>query len=837
MESKKNKKSIKRQKQKIQKKAIEKIEEESVEEIMDNIESTENLSSDNNWSKFQLNDKLSSNLSKIFPNPTNIQEKTLIYTNAKVDLIIQARTGEGKTLCYAIPVLNYIFNFYDRAPDMNKKISPVAIILVPTHELGVQVKNHIEMVIEQKNNKNKEEKKKLYYNIKIANVLGGFAKVKQLKILNKYNPEIIIATPGRLWEIIDNDESPILENLKYLKFLIIDEADRMTQTGHFKELKSIIEHIYSRIEIKRSKDKNENSMKEKLKKLGFDDSEVNKELDEEENKKLAKSLNVDMDNIETIDPMALMGDNPDFDTLDFKKNKNKDIELDENMEQEGEEEDEENLEQIDENNNEENIENELNEEQEEFDENENEEEEDDGKEENEGLEEENEEDIEKEKELTEKERMEIKKNIRNLRKDNIKEGEELIEYEKSVNLRTILCSATIDSLKKAQIFKKSKKNNSANNNTLSDEQKHFQNLIKNLKFYHKLLYIKLKNSDNLLDDMDDISQEKLDKYIDINEPSMLPSKLEIDSYKCENTIKDYYLYFILRKNINSKIIVFTNSISHTKKLFSIFSYFNEFKCCCLHSRMMQNVRMKNLEKFTNNKSAILFCTDIGARGLDIPKVDLVIHYHIPTRTDIFVHRSGRTARANQSGKVSSLISGKELGLYRRIMIDLNYKQFSMNTLPVSQLEKIKSLFEYAKELERENFNFLKENREKMWYKNAAKQCDMIYDDYGENREDDLDEEDKEKEREKKFLNKKRKIEAKAKFQRKKIYTKLNENNIKRTSFLAPEQIDKLNELMKDDNFKNQNITQALFEAKKDMRSIRPRYKPKQRRYMKRRRGH
>ena len=837
MESKKNKKSIKRQKQKIQKKAIEKIEEESDEEIMDNIESTENLSSDNNWSKFQLNDKLSSNLSKIFPNPTNIQEKTLIYTNAKVDLIIQARTGEGKTLCYAIPVLNYIFNFYDRAPDMNKKISPVAIILVPTHELGVQVKNHIEMVIEQKNNKNKEEKKKLYYNIKIANVLGGFAKVKQLKILNKYNPEIIIATPGRLWEIIDNDESPILENLKYLKFLIIDEADRMTQTGHFKELKSIIEHIYSRIEIKRSKDKNENSMKEKLKNLGFDDSEVNKELDEEENKKLAKSLNVDMDNIETIDPMALMGDNPDFDTLDFKKNKNKDIELDENMEQEGEEEDEENLEQIDENNNEENIENELNEEQEEFDENENEEEEDDGKEENEGLEEENEEDIEKEKELTEKERMEIKKNIRNLRKDNIKEGEELIEYEKSVNLRTILCSATIDSLKKAQKFKKSKKNNSANNNTLSDEQKHFQNLIKNLKFYHKLLYIKLKNSDNLLDDMDDISQEKLDKYIDINEPSMLPSKLEIDSYKCENTIKDYYLYFILRKNINSKIIVFTNSISHTKKLFSIFSYFNEFKCCCLHSRMMQNVRMKNLEKFTNNKSAILFCTDIGARGLDIPKVDLVIHYHIPTRTDIFVHRSGRTARANQSGKVSSLISGKELGLYRRIMVDLNYKQFSMNTLPVSQLEKIKSLFEYAKELERENFNFLKENREKMWYKNAAKQCDMIYDDYGENREDDLDEEDKEKEREKKFLNKKRKIEAKAKFQRKKIYTKLNENNIKRTSFLAPEQIDKLNELMKDDNFKNQNITQALFEAKKDMRSIRPRYKPKQRRYMKRRRGH
>ena len=836
--SKKNNKhkEIQEEKENIEIKDTKKTKEEE-NMIESNSEKEEDIASpeadDNNWSKFQLNKKLSSNLSKIFPVPTNIQEKTLIYANAKVDLIIQARTGEGKTLCYAIPVLNYIFNFYDRAPNMQKKISPVALILVPTHELGVQVKNHIEMVIEQK--KKKDEKKNFFYNIKIANVLGGFAKVKQLKILNKYNPEIIIATPGRLWEIIDNDEASVLDNLKFLKFLIIDEADRMTQTGHFKELKNIIDHIYSRIEIKTKKgNKDDGLMKEKLKKLGFNtEGDIDKKLDEEENKKLAETLNIDINKIETIDPMALMGNNPNFDTLDFTKKNENNIEednIDDNDDLNNEE-NEENIEDQEEENNNGNEDIQQEKEEDEFDEEEMEEKEDD-------MDEEEDIDFDKEeKEMTEEEKREIRKNIKNLKKDNIKEGEELIEYEKSVNLRTILCSATIDSLKKAQKFKKFKKNNSIDKNSLSEEQKHFQNLIKNLKFYHKLLYIKLKNSENLLDDIDDIDKEKLDQLIDINEPSMLPSKLEIDSYKCESNIKDYYLYFILRKNIHQKIIVFTNSISHTKKLFSIFSYFNEFKCCCLHSRMMQNVRMKNLDKFTNNKSAVLFCTDIGARGLDIPKVDLVIHYHIPTRTDIFVHRSGRTARANQSGKVSSLISGKELGLYRRIMVDLNYKQFSMNTLPVTQLEKIKSLFEYAKELERENFNYLKENREKMWYQNTAKQLDMIYDDYGENREDDLDEEDKEKEREKKFLNKKRKMEAKAKFQKKKIYMKLNENNIKRSSFLAPEQVDKLNELMKDDNFKNQNITQALFEAKKDMRSIRPRYKPKQRRYMKRRRGH
>ena len=846
MESKKKLNKNKKNESKAKKKMKEEETEEEIEE--EEIENNsnddsdndidnghDNIDTDNNWSQFILNNKLSSNLSKIFPEPTNIQKKTLIYTNAKVDLIIQARTGEGKTLCYAIPVLNYILNFYDRAPDMQKKISPVAIILVPTHELGVQVKNHIEKVIEENinNNKKKEndDKKRFIYNIKIANVLGGFAKAKQLKRLNKFNPEIIVATPGRLWEIIDNDEAPILENLKHLKFLIIDEADRMTQTGHFKELKNIIEHIYSRIEIKAKGgiDKNKDLIKEKLKDLGFDDQEINADEDEEENKKIAKSLNIDYDNIETIDPMALMGDNPDLDTLDFKNAKQIKDDEDEEEENQEDNEEEDKEKEEDEKEDKDEVGEEIDEEGED----------EENEEESDGQSDEDEPKKNKKKRMMEEERKEIRKTIKNLKKEKIKEGEEVVEYEKSVNLRTILCSATIDSLKKAQNFKKSKKKKKdTTQNTLTDEQKHFQNLIKNLKFYNKLLYIKLKGTENLLGDLEDIDQEKIDSLIDVNEPSMLPSKLEIDSYKCESSIKDYYLYYILRKNINSKIIVFTNSISHTKKLYSIFSYFNEFTCCCLHSRMMQNVRMKNLEKFTESKSAILFCTDIGARGLDIPKVDLVIHYHIPTRTDIFVHRSGRTARANQSGKVSSLISGKELGLYRRTMIDLNYKQFAMNTLPLGQLEKIKSLFEYAKELERDNYKYVKENREKMWYKNAAKQCDMIYDDYGEDREDEFDEEERrEKEQEKKMLNKKRKIESKIKFQRKKIYTKLNENNIKRTSFLGPDQIEKLNTLMKDDNFKNQNITQALFEARKDLRSLKPKYKPRQRRYMKRRRGH
>ena len=708
---------------------------------------------ENDWSQYNLNLDLNKEIFSLFKTPTEIQKRVLIYTNAKVDLIVQARTGEGKTLCYLIPILNYIYNFYERSPNMIKKISPVSLILVPTHELGIQVKNHIENIIKD------TKTNKITYNISIVNVLGGFAKPKQLKILNKKNPEIIIATPGRLWEIIENEESHLLENINYLKFLVIDEADRMTQTGHFLELKNIIQHIYNRIEIKDNTNEEKNNVKDKINNINIG---ISKEDDLEENKKLAELLGTNINNIETIDPMDLIDENVELD-----------IDKIENEEDEDEE-----KEKIRENNNKSNI------------------------------------------------------NIRKIKKEKKKENEEKIQFKNKVGMRTILCSATIDSIHKFKDRKNTINKKDKNKNNLLQEQKQFQNLIKNIKFYNKLIYIKLKSGINLLEKEEDILKRKLkgETILEENQPSILPSKMEIECYKCESSIKDYYLYFILKENIMSKIIIFTNSISQTKKLYSIFNYFNEFKCSILHSKMSQNIRMKNYDKFKNNKNAILFCTDIGARGLDIPFVDLVIHYHIPLKTETFIHRSGRTARANNNGKVTSLISEKEFNLYKNIMIDLHYKQFSMKTIDLNQIEKIKSLFEFAKQIERDNYKIQKENKEKQWYDINAKKLDIIYDDYNENEEENV-----ERKIEKKMLNKKRKLLTKEKFKMKKIYTKLNEYSIKRSSFLTPDQVEKLNNLLKDDQLKNENITKALFDAKNDSRVIK-KDKPKKRRYMHRRKG-
>lgn len=77
---------------------------------------------------------------------------------------------------------------------------------------------------------------------------------KQERLLS-YEPTIIIATPGRLWELLDSKMNPYLQaELPLIDVLVLDEADRMIEDGHFKELHYILNYIYTkRVEIKQNK--------------------------------------------------------------------------------------------------------------------------------------------------------------------------------------------------------------------------------------------------------------------------------------------------------------------------------------------------------------------------------------------------------------------------------------------------------------------------------------------------------------------------------------------------------------------------------------------------------
>jgi ATP-independent RNA helicase DbpA len=105
-------------------------------------------------------------------------------------------------------------------------------------------------------------------------------------------------------------------------------------------------------------------------------------------------------------------------------------------------------------------------------------------------------------------------------------------------------------------------------------------------------------------------------------------------------------------------IIFCNhreAVERTSALLSGKGIINTF----YHGAMEQRDREVALAKFRNGSSLVLVTTDLAARGLDIPNIRYIIHYHLPTTEDIFTHRNGRTARMEASGTAILIINSEE----------------------------------------------------------------------------------------------------------------------------------------------------------------------------------
>ncbi|KAE9614855.1 hypothetical protein Lal_00036083 [Lupinus albus] len=96
-----------------------------------------------------------------------------------------------------------------------------------------------------------------------------------------------------------------------------------------------------------------------------------------------------------------------------------------------------------------------------------------------------------------------------------------------------------------------------------------------------------------------------------------------------------------------KCIVFTQTKRDADRL--SYAMAKSLQCQALHGDISQAQRERTLAGFRNGHFNVLVATDVASRGLDIPNVDLVIHYDLPNSSEIFVHRSGRTGRAGKKG--------------------------------------------------------------------------------------------------------------------------------------------------------------------------------------------
>jgi superfamily II DNA/RNA helicase len=108
------------------------------------------------------------------------------------------------------------------------------------------------------------------------------------------------------------------------------------------------------------------------------------------------------------------------------------------------------------------------------------------------------------------------------------------------------------------------------------------------------------------------------------------------------------LYELLSKNEFEKVLIFGRTKHGVQKLSNELRY-KGFKADAIHGNKRQNQRIKTLENFKSNRINILIATDVASRGLDIPNVSHVINYDQPQDYDTYVHRIGRTGRADKKG--------------------------------------------------------------------------------------------------------------------------------------------------------------------------------------------
>ncbi|KAK7888693.1 hypothetical protein WMY93_024253 [Mugilogobius chulae] len=155
-------------------------------------------------------------------------------------------------------------------------------------------------------------------------------------------------------------------------------------------------------------------------------------------------------------------------------------------------------------------------------------------------------------------------------------------------------------------------------------------------------------------------------------------------------VKDAYLVHLIQtftdQHHDWSIIIFTNTCKSCQVLTMMLREFN-FPTISLHSMMKQKQRFANLAKFKASVYRILIATDVAARGLDIPTVQVVINHNTPGLPKIYIHRVGRTARAGRNGVSITLVTQYDIHLVHSIeeQTQTKLKEFSVDEKEVHKI--------------------------------------------------------------------------------------------------------------------------------------------------------
>ena len=149
--------------------------------------------------------------------------------------------------------------------------------------------------------------------------------------------------------------------------------------------------------------------------------------------------------------------------------------------------------------------------------------------------------------------------------------------------------------------------------------------------------------------------------------------------------KDAILTQLLTTQEHNQAVVFAATREDTERLAN---HLNQQGCdaIALHAELAQNVRSNVMNAFSCGQHSQLICTDLASRGLDLPRVELVINFDLPKHAEEYIHRIGRTGRAGKQGAAISLVGPRDWQSFVNIRALLDY------TLEEQQVEGIDTQF-------------------------------------------------------------------------------------------------------------------------------------------------
>ena len=141
------------------------------------------------------------------------------------------------------------------------------------------------------------------------------------------------------------------------------------------------------------------------------------------------------------------------------------------------------------------------------------------------------------------------------------------------------------------------------------------------------------------------------------------------------------------KNEYRKVLVFVSNKKIADRLFEVLGNRYGREACVIHSNKSQNYRIRSIQEFDNGENRILVTTDVMARGLDLDKISHVINFDTPDYPENYMHRIGRTGRAEQKGKSILFFTEKEELAKEAIESLMDYKIPQVDFSPKIEISK------------------------------------------------------------------------------------------------------------------------------------------------------